>query len=432
MKSALSFENATPSISTLSGGGQAGSVGVKPSRYTRGFKPHASPSRSGSCIPLQPISAGTGTLRQRKVAKERRYKHLPSGQAYAKLHADWHIDRGYATFDISGIIRNIEFFQLDKANPGITLGLGITSAGGLFSGSLTAYSAYQELKRANRISDIAGQRIAQIRLAQGVVETTSGAVMAGVRTVGLIGLSSTSKTIMAASHILGVTSTVVSCLQFTLLLARFVIRGVQSFKFMNGLSDNDAEAYKFLKSQLELTPEDIKQGVTQAAKEAAYVRAAGEESLTLLKNGSTDITRIVKLAREESQFKTMLWAFLSLACVLGIASFILTTVFTGGGFLILGFALMMAMNVMMTVADADSFANSAKLMEEASWKDKAIIVGMILLILTATAVGTFLTAGTTTMIVVLAAGLIMIGVQVYGVLQARQDQDKAVEKENPI
>lgn len=389
----------------------------------------------------------------------------------------------YAASDASALARNHQFFKLDNADTGLLHGLGYTSIGGLITGPLVAYGGSKALDKANAINDVGGQQMAKVRIARGVVETTSGAVMAGVRTIGLAGIGTTSKAIMTASFTLGIVSTVTSSLLYSFLIAQFSMGGIKSYRFMDALDgyldQGDVNgAYAFLKAQLELSDADWTAAVNTAngsagpveltkdevailtnadfdrirgsvaedkqgllakevarmkmVKEAKYLRRAGNESLTMLKKNNLDIAKVVATARDEARFNSVLMAFLVVSCVIGITSFILATVFTGGTFLIVGFALMLVMNIMMTVADSLSLFQAVESLKKASWKDKAVLVGFIVITMLAMAAGTYFSAGLAPMIVTLAVGAVMLGVQAGGMAWAYNKHHNPVEGETQI
>lgn len=159
---------------------------------------------------------------------------------------------------ISSCVRNCFFFQKDP-HPGITAGLGYTSAMGLVTGPIAVVDSIKALKKANSIGDVAGVRLAKIDIAKGALETGTAAVMGGIRTLSLVELSTTSKTVRVAGNVLGMVSTVGFVAIFSIYavrLARTLAKAVPLLIKLKKTPGGDDKAFRALTDMLNLKPEE--------------------------------------------------------------------------------------------------------------------------------------------------------------------------------
>ena len=411
---------------------------------------------------------------------------------------------------VSGCVRNI-FFFFKTPNPAITAAWGYTSAMGVVWGPVTVVSSLKALKKAKRIGDVAGARLARMGVAKGVLETGSGAVMGGIRTLSLVQLSTTSKAMAVASNVLGIASTVGFVAIFAIYVARFsrtlakavpLLRelkktlggdgkGFDILEKMATLSDderkkcgrviefdpNSDQLKKMVTEKVELTDKEralltiddkdfvereIKQikeldaderdnlkirylkeiSHAKMVKEVEYRRIVGGTSLVMIKEyrGKTFSTpelslnakeAIVKKAQRELRVKIVEHSLLLFALLIGIASFILTTVFSAGTVAIVGYAMMLVMNVIMTGADTKALIDSSRGLKKLSTKEKVTIAAMMVLTIGIMATSAFFTGGGSLLIVALIIGIMMVGIQGTGLAYAwHKDRDnKRKEKE---
>ena len=388
---------------------------------------------------------------------------------------------------ISAISRNIQ--NLVRPNPGINDALGYTSAMGLVTGPITVLDSMSALQTAKKIGDVAGARLARMGIAKGVLETGSGAVMGGVRTLSLVALSTTSKVITVAGPILGMTSTVSSCAIFAIYAAGFVrtlARAVPLLMKLRKAPDEGGEAFCVLTSMLTLTEDErercgdcirgktpyeldkmLTEGVeltekeaeiltmsdqryveseipeetsgrenliarymkeiarVKMVKEAEYQRTVGGNSLSMLREyqkqgvvSSSQMAEIVKTAQADLSMQMVRQALLLFGVLLGIASFIVTTVFTGGAPLIIGLVMMLVMNIILTTADTEGMLRSFQNLKNSSTKERVVIALMMFLTIGATTAGAFFTGGGSLLIVALLIGALMLSVQAGGMAYA--------------
>lgn len=426
-------------------------------------------------------------------------------------------DVWYAASDVSGVARNIAWLHNPvNPDPGLVYGLGYTSAGGVITGPLQVMGAKASLNEAEAIGDVAGERLAKVKIVRGVTEAFSGATMGALRTVSLVGLKTTAQTIVTAGTILGYLSTATASALYALLSVQFGINTVKSYqilKEMNQLLDNKsvetafqllldktqlltddfahvykgmfestsaAQLYNMVKDEIVLTEKElsiltdaekdticctarnwvssrkredypeiqdwdqVKDHMTlrymkelariKMVKEAEYARGVGRESLAKIKESINEgrievdtMKEILQLAHDEARFKVIMNGLLVVTCVIGIASFVLTTIFSGGTFLILGYAIMLLMNVLMAGADTYGLFQSIQALKDSSVKDKIILALLIVLTLAAVAVGTFFTGGVGPLILVLVLGALMLAVQ-SGTMAYAWHKHKEVEE----
>jgi len=429
----------------------------------------------------------------------------------------------YTASDVAGVAANVEVLA-KTSTVAMQSGLKLTSSGGLISGPVVIAGSYHQLQNASKINDVGGEIVAKMRIARGVTETTSGAVMTGVRTVGIVGAHSTAKTLIVAQMVLGVASTVIASVLYAILATRLSIAAVKSYNFLSELNKakeiSDENAYGFLKGQLSLTDNDYEQAEKVIAfdspatlygmikdpisltgeedalltmedrnriekkvkeqiedaqliqgnyheitdwkqvenhlmvryakevarihlvKEAKYLRRAGVESLSMLKQAiqnpdlRCNIGAIVKAAHDEAKFNAVLNAIIVATCVVGIVSFILATVYVSGPLLMLALSLMLVMNVMWLFLDGYFLYGDLKSLEELGWKDKLVMAGFMLLTLTSIGVGTVLSPGLMTMLIILGVGVLMLGIQggtlAWSYYNNQKDETEGLEEQGPI
>ncbi len=187
---------------------------------------------------------------------------------------------GYVAGDpwaiVAASVGTCSSFYLFQADPGI-MNRG-TSVFSVVTGPVIMLSAIKGAKIAHRIGDHEGEALQRIRLVRGVLETVSGVVMAGVRTVGLIATRvTTSKTVMVANNILGWASTVTASVMFLFNVIAATIGVVIGGKFLYTLAQKLKEGidagFQFILEFVGLNKSDmetITKAITFNSPEALY------------------------------------------------------------------------------------------------------------------------------------------------------------------
>jgi hypothetical protein len=160
-------------------------------------------------------------------------------------------------------------------------------------------------------------------------------------------------------------------------------------------------------------------------KEVEYERIIGSKSLELIRNSYsldalTDAlkTEIAATAQKELAHHVVMYGLLLFAALIGIASFILTTIYTGGATLVVAYVMMLVMNIIFTCADTQSLFKSALSLKEASTKQKVLMAVFAFFILGITATGAFFTGGGSMLVTALVVGALMTSVQAGGMYYA--------------
>jgi hypothetical protein len=105
------------------------------------------------------------------------------------------------------------------------------------------------------------------------------------------------------------------------------------------------------------------------------------------------------------------------AIVIGIASFVMTTVLTSGTMLIFGYALMLVMNMIMSGADAQGMYHSMMNIKNLSAKEKLVMAFFVMVTVAVTLAGIVFSGGAI-LGVPLIVGLAMLAIQGGGMAYA--------------
>ena len=81
--------------------------------------------------------------------------------------------------------------------------LGFTTGFNVISGSLNVRSGLKEIKTAEKVSDVAGKQLAQLKVAKGAAAAAGGAVFIPVRALSLAALYTSSKVVSVLAGVLG-------------------------------------------------------------------------------------------------------------------------------------------------------------------------------------------------------------------------------------
>jgi hypothetical protein len=311
--------------------------------------------------------------------------------------------------DVSAVVRNCYWIQNPvNPDPGVVYGLGITSAMGVFTGPMAAAKGVLDLKTAKKTNDVASATFAKIAIAGGVAETAAGATMAVSRTLSLASLKTTSKVIEVAGPIFGWAASISISLSFLFSLVRSVkvLRAATNFRKELAAKGSVEEKFIYLLEQSE-----------DPIKKAAYKRAVGGATLDELRKSTVDRAKVV--AQVEADLKTQIFKqrLMVFAIVIGIASFVMTTVLTSGTMLIFGYALMLVMNMIMSGADAQGMYHSMMNIKNLSAKEKLVMAFFVMVTVAVTLAGIVFSGGAI-LGVPLIVGLAMLAIQGGGMAYA--------------
>lgn len=147
----------------------------------------------------------------------------------------------YFVTDIPTLAQTIESTAYIAMNrtPDVGLGSGLkfSSALSMVTGAATIYTNTQEIKRAQAIGDVVGERLAQITRVRGVSEIATGAIMVPVRALSIAATYTTAQSVVTAGRILGDVSTGAASVLYALLALPFAIQGVRQMQFRGKFSD---------------------------------------------------------------------------------------------------------------------------------------------------------------------------------------------------
>lgn len=155
------------------------------------------------------------------------------------------------------------------------------------------------------------------------------------------------------------------------------------------------------------------------AKHADYLRASGGESLRYLsafERGeiSTEITTkemIVRTARKEAVKAVITYTLIILTAIIGITSFVLTTVFSGGLVLVIGLGLMLAMNLLWLALDSQGLKAKLEALKTSKTLDKVIMFIFLMITILSIAAGAFFSGGLLPLILILIFGAVSVAFQ---------------------
>ena len=388
----------------------------------------------------------------------------PPGKHYSFATTVWG-----GVSNISAIFRNLFWIQ-NPVNPdlGVVAGLGGTSVAPALTGRISYINATDQLEQSQRIGDVAGAVFAKIGQVKAAVDTLTGSVMIGVRGLTLAGVAEATKAACVANVLGNVATAGYS--------GSFILSAIQSARslrnallFYNGLG---ADEYAFIMNKLNLSDSDFEKALSsidfdanltteetailttderergsqlarekfpflsseqkinvekkylhelarvKLCKEVNFKKVAGSAALEMIKTAGADTSKVVEFVRREVKKEKMKQALLLFATLIGIVSFIITTVYTGGAVLVAGYVLMLVMNVILTGFDTVDMVNSFKNLKSSSKKEIALQACMILLTVGSTALGAAFSGGGAVLIMLLLIGLSMASIQGYGVYRS--------------
>lgn len=156
------------------------------------------------------------------------------------------------------------------------------------------------------------------------------------------------------------------------------------------------------------------------SKHADYLRAAGGGSLEQLKicevaaNGQISLEKmqdVVKIARKEAIKAVITYTLIILTAIIGITSFVLTTVFSGGLALVIGLGLMLAMNILWLALDSQGLKAKLEALKTSKTLDKVIMSIFLAITVLSIAAGAFFSGGLLPLILILIFGAISVAFQ---------------------
>lgn len=456
-------------------------------------------------------------IRVSEFAKERLKQRGGKRKEYEEGSFSYATSLWDGASNISAVARNLFWIENGvDPNPGITKGLGFTSAGGLITGPIHVMDGLSQLQKAKKIGDVAGERLAKMNVAKGGLEVVNGGVMAASRTISLATLHTSSKTMEAAGTVLGNSVTGLSIGIFTIYALRFLrtlVGAVKIFTQIRKKSDEDAfneliaklrlnesdykkaletfsikntadcikmetASFVFSKEELQIFEKDEVGAIyekvqaefakidrtnseyekvldwnkveenfaaqilkelarNKMAKEVEYERIIGSKSLELIRNeyasgvfSSKAKSKIVKASQKELARHIVMHSLLLFATLIGIVSFIITTVYTGGATLVVGYVMMLVMNIILTGADTQGLFKTMQSLKVASAKQKALMVLFATVIVGITLTGAFFTGGGSMLLTALVVGGLMTSVQAGGMYYAwtKHSKNKLTDK----
>ena len=185
-------------------------------------------------------------------------------------------------------------------------------------------------------------------------------------------------------------------------------------------------------------------------KKAEYTRRASFESYTdireKLMNGAINFTgfdyeidkseemlkfqtEMINLATKEAHSNLMLNSLVVFVCIIGIASFIGATVFTGGAPLIASLVVMLVMNVLMAGIDLYSFIEELKAMKKSSKNDMITLAIFALMSFFSLTISFMFAGNPISKGIILAIGAVMLTFQGAAAYEVYQKLDGEEEEE---
>ncbi len=287
--------------------------------------------------------------------------------------------------DVSAIARNCYWIQNPvNPDPGVVYGLGITSAMGVVTGPMSTARAVLQLRTAKKTNDYASATFAKLAIANGIADTAAGASMAVSRGLSLAGLKTMNKTMEVAGPIFGWAASITISLSFLLSAIRSLKTLRAALKFQRELNEKQNIESKFAYL---LSHKD------DPIQRAAYERAVGGKTLAELTNVNVNPAEIVAKVEADLKIQVFKQVLTTFAIVVGITSFIMTSVLTSGSTLVFGYAMMLVMNTIMTAADAQAMYQSMMNFKDLSTREKLVMAFFVTITIAATAAGIFFSGG---------------------------------------
>ena len=273
--------------------------------------------------------------------------------------------------DFSGQIRQVfsSYHELyGTENPAALAALGVTSGLNLFTGGLNVKSAIEEIKTAEKTSDVVGKVLGHLKIARGAAQATGGAAIIPARVLSIAALMTSLKVISTIAGVLG--SFASACFNGVSLLAAIgtgirlhelrlfrnelnailkdpqlteAERPVKALEHLKKLATVSSLEKEEIRKEIEALPEfgtfspqQITEKVEEKAnllllkKEAILKRLLDEDCLTQIRQkGPSEANSVIETVLERSKEKVILASITMGLLIVGIAIMIAAFIVTG-------------------------------------------------------------------------------------------------------
>ncbi len=333
-------------------------------------------------------------------------------------------------------------------NPVALNALGFTTGFSLVSGGLNVGDAIKEIQTAGKISDTVGKTLGNLKVVNGVVLASGGAMFIPVRALSIAALFTSSKIVTTLAGVLG--SLGGACFNVVFIIAAIGI-GIRLNeqrlfrKELNSILQNpnlpEAErpikALEYLKKLATVSPEekeDIRQEIMAQAefrelnpgqlsakveekahllllkKEAYLKRLSNEDCITQIRQkGPSDATSVVEAVQKKSKEKIILSAIAMALLIIGLAVTVASFIFTGPVGVLVTAALGCATSLGWILVDGYGLINEFKATDPGRYDKLWIFISTVIAVVSVSLVF-FLSGGIAPIIAAAVVGAIWLAI----------------------
>ncbi len=253
-------------------------------------------------------------------------------------------------------------------SPAALAALGFTTGFSAVSGVLDVHSALKEIRTAERVNDIAGKTLAQLKLVKGAAQTIGGAVYIPVRALSLAALSTSAKIVSVMAGTLGSIGS--ACFNIVSILAAISIgiklndqrlfrkeldailqdpnlpeseRPTKALEHLKKLATVSTQEKEEIRTELRAQPEnqalsslqldakvEEKSSLLLQRKEAHLKRLIDSESIKQIREkGPAEANEVIKAVLNAS-LKKVVWSSIGMVLIsIGLALTVAAFIFTG-------------------------------------------------------------------------------------------------------
>jgi hypothetical protein len=347
-------------------------------------------------------------------------------------------------------------------DPGLKLGFGVANPVlGMVTNSLALQGVTEDVERAQKIQDIAGLQLAQIRQVATSFSLSSVLVQGTLQGFSMASLYITAKSVVLSIKYLGYSVTGLGSVIYTLIMIPPAISATKQIYFSQQLKAQRDVGWglQFLVDQWKLTAEEREEALTtfsqeesedllpeemarlteedrgflervdeglrsslakelirkMEVKEAELKRNTGSDTVALIREevyspGTRTAEEIIGLALEENRSKIILNICVVSAALIGLVGLVTVSVFTAGIPLYIGLATMICSDLFLFGLDVHTFIQEVGSLKAAP-KDRLLMLIISAISILAVALGAFLAVGPLAKLIVILIGLFFTGIQ---------------------
>lgn len=324
--------------------------------------------------------------------------------------------------------------------------LGFTTGFNLISGSLNVRSGLKEIETAEKVSDVAGKQLAQLKVAKGAASAAGGAIFIPIRALSLAALYTSSKIVSVLAGVLGSIGS--ACFNIVVIVAGIALgiklnehrlfrnelnailedpntpeqeRGGRALEHLKKLATVSAQEKEVIRTELRAenptsSSQDLEVKVEEKSKlllqnKEAYLKRVldGECIKQIREKGPSEIKEVIEAVQKASKEKVILASTAMGLLAVGLAITIAGFIFTGPLGIVIAAGVGLATSVGWLGLDAYDLFKEFKATDPGRF-DKLWILLSSILAITTIALVFFLSGGIAPIIAAAVGGTIWLAI----------------------